>query len=161
MADENKLEKEHFEKVGRLESEVHTLTRAVEKLFNKFDEFVDYSRPKQLGISTIMSMIAAGLGSLALIFGCVLYIVNSATAPILSAINQQVSHMQATNALAVQTSNGIQLANKEITVVANRAAANEQTIQWLLFDTNLPKQITEQAKDIAYIKEQLKKKGIK
>jgi len=147
---------ETHEKVGRLESDVHSLTKAVEKLFNKFDEFVDYSRPKQLGLATIISMVAAGLGSLAIIFGCVLYIVNSATAPIIAAINQQSSAMQSINTVSMQATNSIQLANKEITVVSNRAASNEQTIQWMLFDANLPKQLTEQGKDIAYIKEQLK-----
>jgi len=161
MAIENESHEHPFEKVGRLESEVHTLTKAVEKLFSKFDEFVDYSRPKPIGIPTVMSMVAAGLGSLAIIFGSVLYIVNSANAPVLSAINQQTSNIQAINALAMRSSNGLQLANKEITVVSNRAAANEQTIQWMLFETNLPKQLTEQGKDIAYIKTQLEKKGIK
>ena len=143
------VERELHEELGRLKAQgdahaadIHGLKTMLEKLFNKFDDFAKSHAPKPMGFPSIMAVLVAGLSSLAIVFGCILWIVNAQTAPVTANINQLAATVQAVNTGVLQTSNAVQLANKEITVVSNRAQANEATLQWILFDENLPKQIT-------------------
>lgn len=141
MATEDKLE--HIEDIGKLKSEVHTLTRAVEKLFNKFDEWVLNNQPKQLTLATIIGIAVSILTICALLFGTVIYIANSSLAPLASQNVQIVNTLQSMQNSMQQNTSLIQLTNKEMTALYNKVNSNENTLRWMLFDENLPKQITE------------------
>lgn len=138
---EDKLE--HIEDVGKLKSEVHTLTKAVDKLFAKFDEFVASNAPKQLTLPGVITIAVSLLTICALLFGSVIYITKSAIAPIASQNVQLVNTLQVMQNSMQQNTSLIQLTNKEMTALYNKVNSNEDTLRWMLFEENLPKQITE------------------
>lgn len=142
------IAREHHEKIGRLEADVHTLTKTVEKLFTKFDEFVQHAAPRPLSLPVILAGIVSALTLLALLFGGVTYIVTSALAPVASTQQRQATELQTMFNTLSATTGAAQLLQKEISVTDNRARANEDTLHWLLFEENLPKQITQMQGDL-------------
>jgi hypothetical protein len=154
MAGNGEEQAEHHEKVGRLEAEVHTLTKAVEKLFGKFDEFVAASsRPISLGV-------ILGAGSfLLMLIGALLtfvtYVSNANVAPVVGQLRQTTDAVQSVNAMVMQNAGGLQLLNKEISTIDNKATGNQDTLQWMIFEENLPKQIAKLQGDLDLINQRL------
>lgn len=150
---------EHYEDVGRLKSEVHTLTKAVEKLFNKFDEFVQNNTPKQLSIPIILGSIATLLTIFGAVFAGAIFLVNALNAPIVANQNQQAAMMQTLSAIVSKAVTEGQLTNKEVSVVSKQTAANEETIRWMLYEERLPQQITKLNGRLDNLQLQLNLKG--
>jgi len=145
MANEHSEDK-YSTKVVALETEFKifekTVTQSLDRLSIKFDEYIERSSPKQLGLAAIISVVASFFGILAVGFAGLLYLINSQIAPISATQVQILQALQKTNTSTVTLNSDVQLANKEITVVKNKAEANQQTLQWMLFDENIPKQLT-------------------
>lgn len=141
MAEEEGLE--HREKVGKLEADVHTLTKSVEKIFTKLDELISANTPQQISIASMLGMFVSILGVFALLFGSVIYISNSSNAPLVAQSSQMITTMQAMQRGMQQNTNLIQLTSKDVSGLNNKVVSNDETLRWLLFEENLPKQLTE------------------
>lgn len=131
------------ERLGKLESEVSNIDLTVRKLFEKFDQFVEKIQPKQMSLAGILGVLATLLGIFALLFGSVIYIANSSNAPLMAQSAQMVSTMQAIQQGMGQNTNLIQLTSKDVSGLSGKVQSNEETLRWLLFEENIPKQITE------------------
>lgn len=156
------------EKVGKIQSEVHTLSTnnttlfsKLDKMSDKFDEFITATRPKPATPLMILGGALTTLTILALLFGSMIYITSSTTAPITMQMNQLVSSIATVNNSVMQVSSQIQLTNKELSSIKREAQGNAQTLEWLLFQENVPKQITRlQEKVIVLEKDSERYRGI-
>lgn len=140
------------EKVAKLETEFHNMNKTLGALFEKFDKFVEKREPKPLSPYMILTSIVAVLTIFALLFGSVIYISNSSTAPVVTQVNQLSTAMNTLNSNILQTNSNIQLTNKELTSVQKQTESNAQTLQWMIFEENIPKQVTKIEKDIEFLK---------
>lgn len=150
---------DHDKAIGHLEAEVHTLNTLVGKLFekndvlyDKMDSFMQEVRPKPMSFNMVLAAAVSVLTVFALLFGSVIYIANSANAPILAQLQVMSSNTQNVTNVATQNTALIQLSNQKMSSVQNKVTSNEETLRWLLFDENLPKQITEIRKDVDNLK---------
>ena len=141
MPNGDELEQAH--EIGKLKSEVHTLNTLVSKLFEKFDSYIEKNQPKPIGVAGYIGIALSTLSILALIFGSMIYMTNSANAPLSTQMSQIVQAISAIQNSTMQTANQGQLISKEITGLAKSVDSNEETLRWIIFRENLPKQITE------------------
>ena len=137
----DKIENAH--EIGKLKSEVHTLNTLVSKLFEKFDDYVEKSQPKAMSAAGYIGIAVSILSILAILFGSVIYITNSSNAP-MTAQMAQITQLPATiQNNTLQNANQSQLLSKELSGLAKSVDSNEETLRWIIFRENLPKQITE------------------
>ena len=146
------IKEDYIIKFSKLETEVHTLTTTVGRLFKKFDDYVDKTQPKPLSFPMIISGFLAFLTIFGLLFGSVIYIANSSNAPLAAQLNETTRTLNRINSSTLQNNNFIQLTNKEVSSLKTATENNAETLQWALFIENLPKQLTEARKDIEFIK---------
>jgi len=144
---------EDKERISKLEGEVHWVKEAIPQLFEKMDALKDVISPKPMSIPAIIGMIAGGISILAGLFITVIFIANSQTSP-LEAQNKQLSiamqnqgtqmvtAIQAIQSNMMQNTNLIQLTNKEVSAIGTKTEENQGTLQWMLFEENIPKQVT-------------------
>jgi predicted PurR-regulated permease PerM len=142
--------KDHDKIIGHLESEVHTLNTLVGKLFekndvlyDKMDTFMKEVRPKPMSFNMVLAAAVSILTVFALLFGSVIYIANSANAPMLTQLQVMNTNIQAISNAATGNTALIQLSNQKMSGVNNKVDSNEATLRWLIFDENIPKQLTE------------------
>jgi len=142
--------KDHDKIIGHLESEVHTLNSLVGKLFekndllyDKMDSFMQEVRPKPMSFNMVLGAAVSILTVFALLFGSVIYIANSANAPMFTQLQVMNTNIQGVSNTATQNTALIQLSNQKMSGVMNKVTSNEDTLRWLLFDENLPKQLTQ------------------
>lgn len=141
---------DHSKEIGRLQSEVHTLNTLTGKLFEKtdllyekMDAFMQEVRPKPMSFIMVLGGAVSILTVFAILFGSVIYIANSANAPMLTQLQAMSVNIQTVSNAATQNTALIQLSNQKMSGIRNKVISNEETLQWLLFDENLPKQLTE------------------
>lgn len=141
---------DHSKTIGHLESEVHTLNTLTSKLFEKtdnlyekMDAFMQEVRPKPMSFNMVLGGAVSVLTVFALLFGSVIYIANSANAPVLAQLQVMTTSIQSVSNQATQNTALIQLSNQKMSGVNGQVSSNEDTLKWLLFDENLPKQVTE------------------
>lgn len=143
MTDQDEIDLNHAQKIGSLESEVHGLNKNVSKLFEKFDTWIEKSQPKPLTFGTIVGSAVAILSIFAILFGSVIYIANSSNAPILAQMQQLNVSIQTINKSTIQNTSFIQLTNQKLSGIDNKVLSNEDTLRWLIFTENIPKQLTQ------------------
>ena len=136
-------ELEQAKEIGQIKAEVHTLNTLVTKLFEKFDAFVEKIQPKQIGIGAIIGIVASGMGIFALLFSTVIYITNSANGPLVTQMTQMAQVMSSMQANMIQYSNQGQLLSRDMSGIEKSVKNNEDTLQWIIFQENIPKQVTE------------------
>jgi len=157
MADEKEIE--NGERLSGLETEVHGINKTVNDFKTEFKETIkllftklDNSAPKP--ISPMMYL--GGGVSLITIFGgmfaSVLYIANSANAPVIAQLNQVINSVNQTSVNVASNSSQIQLTNQSLAGLSSRANDNKKTIDWFIRDKNYPELITGNGKDIEYLK---------
>ena len=127
------------QQLGKLQSEVHNLSVNVNKLF----ELIERNQPKPMSFNMIMGAAVSVLTVFALLFGSVIYIANSANAPMLTQLQVMNSNIQGVSNISTNNTALIQLSNQKMSGVMSKVTSNEETLQWLLFDENIPKQLTE------------------
>jgi len=132
----------HAKEIGQLQSEVHTLNSLVTKLFEKFDLFVEKSQPKHMGVVGYIGIAVSIMTIFALLFGSVMYITNSANAPMVAQMTQMTQLLATIQNNTMQNANQGQLLSKELSGINKSVISNEDTLRWIIFDENLPKQIT-------------------
>ena len=142
MAKDDELE--HSKIIGKIEAEVHTLNTLVKTLFKKFDDYVEKSQPKAIGPVGYIGITLSILSILALIFGTIIYMTNSANAPIVTSLNQITQTQIAMQNSTMLNANQNQLTRIELSGLAKSVGSNEETLRWMIFTENLPKQITQQ-----------------
>ena len=130
--------------IGKIESEVHTLNTLVKTLFKKFDDYVEKAQPKPMGVAGYITIALSILSILALIFGSMIYMTNSANAPVIAQMTQMTQALTAIQNNSMQTANQNQLLSKELSGLTKSVGSNEETLRWMIFTENLPKQITQQ-----------------
>lgn len=141
MPKDDELEQAH--EIGKLKSEVHTLNTLVSKLFEKFDSYIEKNQPKQMGVNGYIGIALSILSILALVFGSMMYMTNSANAPMVAQITQFTKVISTIQNNVIQNTNNNQLLTKELSGLAKSVDSNEETLRWIIFRENLPKQITE------------------
>ncbi len=153
--DDNKRELKQAQDIGTLKSEVHTLNTLVTKLYEKFDLLFDRLQAKPIGVNNIIMSIGAILTIFALLFGSVIYIANSSNAPLMAQMQQINMSIKAISGSAVQNNSLIQLSNQRLSGIDNKVVSNEETLKWLLFDENIPKEITKNNGRIIMLERQM------
>jgi len=133
----------HAKEIGQLQSEVHTLNTLVTKLFEKFDIFTEKLQPKPMGVVGYIGIAVSIMTIFALLFGSVMYITNSANAPLVAQMTQMTQLLATIQNNTMQNANQGQLLSKELSGINKSVISNEDTLRWIIFDENLPKQITE------------------
>lgn len=141
MAETDELEQAHD--LGQIKAEVHTLNTLVKTLFKKFDDYVEKSQPKPIGPTGYIGITVSILTLLGLLFGSVIYIANSANAPMVAQMAQMTQVLSSIQNTTVQNAGQTQLLNKELSGIEKSVDSNEETLRWIIFTENLPKQITE------------------
>lgn len=136
-------ELDHSREIGMLKSEVHTLNTLVSKLFEKFDAYVEKTQPKAMSAAGYIGIALSILSILAIIFSSMIYMTNSSNAPLASQLSQISQIIATIQNNTLQNSSQGQLTGKEITGLAKSVNSNEETLRWMIFTENLPKQITE------------------
>jgi hypothetical protein len=158
------LSKTERERLGKVEADVIHIDNTVSKLFAKFDDFVEKMQPRPTTPSQILGGFVLVLTMFAILFGSVIYIVNSSNAPLVAQMaaqaNAQSTHnAQLANALSgiqamlQQNSASIQLTNKEVSVNSAKTRENTESIQYMLFDIRIPEAMTALQKDVEYLKQ--------
>lgn len=132
----------YAEEIGSLKSEVHTLNTLVTTLFEKVEALFERIQPKPMGLAGYVGMAASMMAILALLFGVVIFMITSSTAPLTTQNAQITSILQKMQSDMSVLSNQNQLTNKEVAGIKNMAISNESTLEWLIFQENLPKQLT-------------------
>ena len=112
-------------------------------------------QPKQMGVPAIVGLLAAMLRIFALLFGSVIFITNSSNAPLYAQNAQIVATLQSMRGESQQNSSFIQLTNKEVSGLANKVVSNEETLRWLIFEENIPKQVSALTGEIETLKMQM------
>jgi len=136
-------ELEQAQIIGKIEAEVHTLNTLVKTLFKKFDDYVEKSHPKPMGLAGYIGVAVSILTLFALLFGSVVYISNSSNAPVVAQMAQMTQILSSIQSSTVQNAGQTQLLNKELSGLAKSVDSNEETLRWIIFNENLPKQVTE------------------
>ena len=142
MGGETKNQTEHAKLIGKIESEVHTLNTLVKTLFEKFDAYVEKSQPKQLGPAGYIGLAGGMIMIIASLFGSMIYINNSANAPIVTALTQVTQTLASMQNRTMLNANQNQLTSKELSGLAKSVVSNDGTLNWLLYDENIPKKVT-------------------
>jgi len=133
----------HAKEIGQLQAEVHTLNTLVTKLFEKFDLLVEKLQPKQLGVAGYIGIALSIMTIFALLFGSMIYMTSSANAPISAQMAQIAQTLASIQNSTIQASSNTQLLSKELSGLAKSVENNNNTLEWMIFQENLPKQITE------------------
>lgn len=141
MAEGDEIKQAH--EIGKLKSEVHTLNTLVKNLFEKFDNYIEKSRPKPLGVSGYIGIALSILSILALIFGSMMYMTSSANAPVVTQMAQITQILATIQSNTMENANQNQLTRIELSGLGKSVDSNEETLRWIIFRENLPKQITE------------------
>jgi septal ring factor EnvC (AmiA/AmiB activator) len=134
---------DHSHEIGMLKSEVHTLNTLVSKLFEKFDAYVEKTQPKPMGPATYIGIALSIMTIFALLGGSVMYMTNSANAPVVAQMAQMTQVLSTIQNSTIQNAGQTQLLNKELSGIEKSVDSNEETLRWIIFTENLPKQITE------------------
>lgn len=129
--------------IGKIESEVHTLNTLVKTLFKKFYDYVEKSQPKPMGAPAYIGLAVSIMGIFALLFGSVIYITNSANGPVVAQMAQMTQVLATIQNNTMQNANQNQILVKELSGIEKSVISNEETLRWIIFRENLPKQITE------------------
>jgi len=138
-----------------LKTDFDNLTKIVEKISDKFDKFTDQLQPKPLSIPVMISSMVGILTFFVIVFGTIVWTINSSIAPMSTKLEEIMRNNNEISGRVMQNNNGLQLLNKEISRAENQAKGNTETLQWALFDENLPKQIIINCKEIESLKAQL------
>lgn len=144
---------EDKERISKLEGEVHWVKESIPKIFEKIDGIISAMSAKPISVPAMIGMFAGGISILAGLFIAVIYIAGSQIAPLESQSNQLAlaiqnqgtqitAAIQAMQSNMMQNTNLIQLTNKEVSVNGAKTKENEGTLQWLIFEENIPKQVT-------------------
>lgn len=141
MPNGDELEQAH--EIGKLKSEVHTLNTLVKTLFDKFDSYIEKNQPKPLGVAGYIGIALSILSILALIFGSMIYMTNSANAPVITALTQVSRTLATIQSNTMENANQNQLTRIELSGLGKSVDSNEETLRWIIFRENLPKQVTE------------------
>ncbi len=145
----------YSQELGSLKGEVHAIKGSVNKLFEKVDTLLEKIQPKQMGIPGIVGLLASVLGIFALLFTSVIYITNSSTAPLYAQNAQIVATLQAMQNSSQQNTNLVQLASKDVSGLSNKVESNEDTLRWLIFEENIPKDLTALQGEVETLKMQM------
>lgn len=141
---------------GKLQSEVHTLNTLVKTLFDKFDSYVEKSQPKPMGATGYIGIAVSLMTMFALLFGSVMYITNSANAPVVAQMSQMTQILSAIQNSTTHNAGQTQLLNKELSGIEKSVRSNEDTLRWIIFTENLPKQITKTESRLEALEESFK-----
>ena len=131
------------EELGKIKAEVHTLNTLVKAHFAKFDQLVERLQPKPMGVAGYIGIALSILSILALIFGSMIYMTSSANAPVVTQMTQMTQILATIQNNTMQNANQGQLLSKELSGIEKSVSSNEETLRWIIFRENLPKQITE------------------
>jgi len=143
--------KEHGERLSKLETDVHNISSLVGKLFEKFDDFIEKMQPKRLGIPSIVGIAVSMVTMLAMLFGSMIWIVNSMIAPLSAQNSQIIASMQTINTSVLNNNAMIQLTNKEVATIKGSVGDSTETIRWMLFDRDILGDVTGIKKDILHL----------
>jgi len=149
---------EYSKKVEKLDSDVENLKSSfdgfasrientISELFKNLNNHQKETAPKPLSVGMIAAIVAI-LGGM---FATVIYISNSSTAPLMAQQHQLQSTMNAILSNQTKLNSDIQLANKDISVIKNKANDNSETLNYLMYEIKLLPTITEIQKDIEYL----------
>ena len=157
-AEENDLTE--AQRSGKIQADIHSISgelkefkSEVKGILASIFEKIAESAPKPMGTPVVVSIIV-GLFTLAtILFGGIMYVATSQNAPIIAQMNQISRTQQSVSSILQQNINNIQLTNIKLTGVKEQVNSNAQTLDWLLFNENIPKQVTELQKDVEHLKE--------
>ena len=136
-------ELEQAEELGKIKAEVHTLNTLVKAHFAKFDAYIEKNQPKPMGVAGYIGIAVSILGIFTILFGSVMYISNSSIAPYATQMTQMTQVLATIQNNSMQNANQNQLTRIEMSGLAKGVGSNEETLRWMIFTENLPKQITE------------------
>ena len=68
---------------------------------------------------------------------------------------QIANTMSTFNTNMLQNNSLIQLTNKEVSIIGTKTKENEGTLQWILFEENIPKQVTRLQMELKALKEKV------
>ena len=128
-------------KVASIETDVHSTNNTLNKLFEKFDQFVEKSQPKPMSLSLVLGSTVAMLTIFALLFGSVIYIANSANAPLTTQMRQLTATMQTLTNNVARSNNDSRLIDKDLISIKERTEANAESLQWLINDKEITTEI--------------------
>jgi len=155
MPNGDEIEQAHD--LGSIKSEIHTLNTLVKTLFKKLDDYIEKNQPKPIGVAGYIGIALSILSILALIFGSMIYMTNSANAPVITALTQVSRTLATIQSNTMENANQNQLTRIELSGLAKSVGSNEETLQWIIFQENLPKQITETQGRLNTLEMQMKK----
>ena len=147
-------------KISKLEAEVHSINSSfgefkdemkglVSKLFTKLEE---HTNRKPIGVSVIIASIAALFSMTAILLGGMIWIISSMMQPTNVQLVQLSNIVSSLNSNQMISSSKIELTNMQVAGNVKEIQSTNSTIQWMLYEENIPKQVTELKKDIEYLK---------
>lgn len=159
MPDENK-EAKNSERISRVETEIHIIGQTLleqkeenKALFTKlFDKLETHIEKKPMSAGTIAGVIVSVLTAFALLMGGIIWTIGSMMQPLTIQQSQTTSILTVLNNSINDVSKNVDLTNKDVSGIKELTKNNQETLQWLLFDENLPKQVTTTNKDIEYLR---------
>jgi len=138
-------------------SQFKQFTDTVERKFEKTDKLIENmqlnAQAKPVTLNGILASLATLFVIIGALFTAVIMTINYSNGPIRTQTEQIVKSLTIMQAQQQQNSLGVQLLNKEVAQTVNKTASNTDTIQWMLFDENIPKQVTINSKDIDTLKD--------
>lgn len=149
-------------KLGTLEGEVLSLkgemshlSITVDKIEDGIAKLADKIQPKQIGMPAIIAMMTGFFSLIALAFSMVIFIVNSAISPLQAQNTNTANILQSMQSNIQHNAAFTQLTNKEVSGLANKVSSNEETLRWLIFEENIPKQVSALTGEIETLKMQV------
>lgn len=144
-------EANNSERIGKVETELHIIGQTLldqkeenKLLFTKlFDKLEKHTERKPLSLGAISGVTVSVLSAFALLMGGIIWTISSMIQPLSIQQSQTTNILTALNTHINNVSKSVDLTNKDVSGIKESAKNNEQTLQWLLFDENLPKQLTE------------------
>jgi len=135
-------ELEQAQEIIQVKTELHSLAKSFYSFVDEFKTYRDRSEPKPISIAQMLGGVVAILTILTIMFGSVIYVANSSNAPLLTQMAQITQVMTNIQNNTMQNASQGQLLNKELSGVSKSVKSNEETLRWIIFTENLPKQIT-------------------
>lgn len=142
MPREKDEEIEQAQEIASIKSEVHSLKEAFNTFIEEFKSHRDRTTPNPITLTSMIGIFGTILGILVVFMSAIMYLIHSSNSPIIAQQNQILQIMQQTQNSVNGNRNDIQLTNKDLSNIKTTTHSNEDTLHWMLFDENLPKQIT-------------------
>lgn len=154
---------ENGRKISKLEAEVHSINSSfgefkdemkglVDKLFTKLDE---HTNKKPIGVQVIIASIAGIFSMGAILLGGMIWIISSMMQPVGIQQAQLANIVQALSANQSANSNKIELTNMQVAGNTKQIENVNDTVQWILYQENIPKQINEAKKEIEFLTQKI------